>query len=266
MGPSAMHGRTRAVCSGASLQCAASPCLLCRRLTRLAPVLVQDDEVTEAVPARRLHKLTQHQAAAVDALAVGNHQPQLLRAPGQGRHRRAQRADAALPRRACRQAAAQRQSPAARMRVPHTFANCVRRLLGSRDVISNTLGSVSPAWPYSSSTALRGSAVLSSSASTWRRSDASSRRSSCGMGVPSGAAQGGAARGRGGQAAREAGEGRACPCWRCKMACASLRHACAAATVAALLLARPCAGLAGTRPRMLLAAQRASAHHRAPCG
>jgi hypothetical protein len=41
-------------------------------------VLVQHDDVAEAVVPARLHQLTQHQPAPVDALRVGDHQTHLL--------------------------------------------------------------------------------------------------------------------------------------------------------------------------------------------
>jgi hypothetical protein len=72
-----------------------------------------------------------------------------------------------------------------------TFANWMSLLLGSREVVSSTLGSASPACAYSSSMWLRGTAVLSSSSSISLRSCCSSLRNSVGMGLPSGGRVGG---------------------------------------------------------------------------
>ncbi len=49
----------------------------------------------------------------------------------------------------------------------------------------STFGSIAPAFAYSSSMCVLGTAVLSSSSSTWCLSSASSRRSSVGIGFPS---------------------------------------------------------------------------------
>ena len=78
-----------------------------------------------------------------------------------------------------------------------------------------TLGSRSAARAYSSSTWVRGTAVLSSSSSTWRFRAAASRRSSVGRGLPSGWEGGGGRERAGGRVerarARERAAGGALP-------------------------------------------------------
>mmetsp|Transcript_30706 Transcript_30706/g.78490 ORF Transcript_30706/g.78490 Transcript_30706/m.78490 type:complete len:208 (+) Transcript_30706:726-1349(+) len=69
-----------------------------------------------------------------------------------------------------------------------SLANCTSRLLGSRLVVTSTLGSASPACAYSSSTCVRCTAVLSSSSSTSLLSLASSFLTSVGRGLPSSSA------------------------------------------------------------------------------
>jgi len=141
----------------------------------LAAVLVHDHDVREVVAAARLHQLRQHLRRCAP---VSLERRRAIRpgGPAAGGGAAAAAARTCPPR--FRRCALGNTSLS-------SLANCVSRELGLREVVMRMRGSRSPACAYSSSTCVRGTAVLSSSSSTRRRSSRSSLRSSLGSGLPS---------------------------------------------------------------------------------
>lgn len=128
--------------------------------TRLATVLVEDDQIRHVVGAHGVRQLLEDVVAAVDLLAPRKHETHFLQPNN--------------------------VSVSAPLFPRPTLTKAISREDGSRDVVTTTFGSNVPAVAYSSSMCVAGAASSPPASSCIvRRTSASAALSSVGIGLPS---------------------------------------------------------------------------------